>query len=149
LINKETKVSKTKQEIEEGQLLLKMFRRIVDGVDDMEIMKELKINDSKLYYYYKQILIETSKIIQSKKFQKSMTFELEMLKDRMLKIYRMLEERVSDPTTSLSEVAQCASQAADLATYIFRLQVEGSDAVIGEDNFFDIMKERQGDLADD
>jgi hypothetical protein len=42
LASEETKVSKTKQEME-GQLLLRMFRRIAEGVSDIEIMKEFNI----------------------------------------------------------------------------------------------------------
>ena len=53
------------------QLLLEITRRLVEGVSDTEIMKELNINDSELYYFYKKNIIETSKIVQSKKFQKS------------------------------------------------------------------------------
>ncbi|MGA8912215.1 MAG: hypothetical protein WCF03_16430 [Nitrososphaeraceae archaeon] len=78
------------------QLLLEITRRLVEGVSDTEIMKELNINDSELYYFYKKNIIETSKIVQSKKFQKSMAFELEMLKDRMLMLYRKTEMKASD-----------------------------------------------------
>jgi hypothetical protein len=62
LVNKERKIKKTEQEIEE-QLLLTMFRRIAQGRTDIEIMEELNMNDRKLYYYYKHNLVETSKII--------------------------------------------------------------------------------------
>jgi hypothetical protein len=149
LTNKETKVSKTKQEVEEGQLLLKMFRRIADGVADLEIMKELNINDRKLYYYYKQNLIETSRIIESKKFQECMAFELHVLKDRMLRMYRMLDQKASDPKTPASIAIQCASHAVDVALDILWIQAGGINAVIGQDDFFDILKERRRGLVND
>ena len=109
MASEETKVSKTKQEME-GQLLLRMFRRIADGVSDIEIMKEFNINDSKLYHYYKKNLVETSKIMESKKFQKSMAFELHMVKDRMLRMYRMLDQKsIRSKDTGFKSYTMCVS----------------------------------------
>ena len=144
--NKGTRVSKTGQGIEEGQLLLKMFKMVLEGVSDVEIMKKLDINDCKLYYYYKKKLIETSRIIERKKFQKSMAFEIHILKDRMLRMYRTLDQKASDPNTPASDAIKCASQAVDLALDILWIQAGSFDVVVGKYNFFDIMKRRTRDL---
>jgi hypothetical protein len=71
-----------------------------------------------------------------------------MLKDRILRIYRIMEQKVSNPDISASTAARCALAGQDLATYLFRLEVEGLDAVVGVNNFFDIMK-RNHDLVND
>lgn len=86
------------------QLLLEITRRLVEGVSDTEIMKELNINDSELYYFYKKNIIETSKIVQSKKFQKSMAFELEMLKRHDVLFYVLYPEL--DPVIEKTPYAQ-------------------------------------------
>jgi hypothetical protein len=44
-----------------------------------------------------------------------------MLKDRILRIYRIMEQKVSNPDISASTAARCALAGQDLATYLFRL----------------------------
>ena len=127
---------------DEEQLLLNVFKMLVEGVPDHEIMQKTGITDLKLFRWYKSKLIEFSKVTAKQRFENSIAFEHEILHDRLTKMYRKIEEILSDPNLPYSEVPRYALTGADLAKSIFKLNYEGVMYFVGRDNLFDKAKEK-------
>ena len=54
-----------------------------------------------------------------------MAFELQILKDRLTRLYRHLYLKLESPNTKVGQAAKIADTAQQIATNIFKLEVEG------------------------
>jgi hypothetical protein len=64
--------------------------------------------------------------ISEKKTEQILEFEAEILKDRYIRLFRNLEQKVTtDQTMNLRDAANASEVAATIATNILRLEVEG------------------------
>ena len=73
---------------------------------------------------------------------------MDILKERMTRMYRLTELKLLDPTTNASKAAQLALIGVDLATYIFKIEAEGISAVIGSNSFFNKMRHKAAEAED-
>lgn len=67
--------------------------------------------------------------MQAKKTDNTLFTECQLFKNRLLKMYRILEQKALDPKTSGSETAKCCEVAASITIHILRLEAEGIKAV--------------------
>lgn len=106
--------------------LQELQKRLSNGQTDREIIAALNIPRTTFYSYKKRLYNQYGRIAE-KKTEQIIELEAELLKDRYLKLYRNLEDRIikADSAESLQEIASAAEIAALLATNIFRLEVEG------------------------
>jgi hypothetical protein len=109
-IGKTRRTRKTRQQIEKE--LLDIEHRICHGLTDKEIMQELSIKE-RMFYYYKQKIYEQSAKIQAEKttVEEVLAFEVQILKDRLTRLYRQLEQRAASATTKARDVAVLATVA--------------------------------------
>ena len=83
-------------------VLAEMERQICEGKTDNEIKKFLELKE-RSYYYFKNKLYKQSLAIQtSKKTEEVIAFETDIMRDRLIKVYQHLEQRLTmmnaDPT---------------------------------------------------
>jgi hypothetical protein len=109
--------------------------RICHGYTDKEIMEELGIKE-RTFYYYKQKIYQQSAKIQAEKTsaEEVLAFEVQILKDRLTRLYRHLEQRASAETTKARDVAVLATVAQDIAIKILKLESESLKALSGKNN---------------
>jgi nitrogenase molybdenum-iron protein alpha/beta subunit len=88
-----------------------------------------------MFYYYKQKIYEQSAKIQAQKTpEQVLAFEVQILKDRLTRLYRHLEQRASAVNTKARDVAILATVAQDTAIKILKLESEGLKALSGKNN---------------
>jgi FixJ family two-component response regulator len=95
-----TRRRKTQQQIENE--LIEIEYRICQGHTDKEIIEELNIKE-RTFYYYKNKLYQLSASIQAKKTEEVMAFELQILKDRLTRLYRHLYFKLESPNTKVGQ----------------------------------------------
>ena len=116
----------TKQQYEAQ--LQHIFRLLLDGKTDEEIAKDLNISVRSVQRY-KRRLESRYGSFQAAKTDSTLFLECSLFKNRLLKMYRILEQKALDPKTSGTEFAKCCEVAASLANDILRLDAEGLKAV--------------------
>jgi uncharacterized protein YjcR len=107
---------KTRKQIE--NVLMEIEHRICQGHTDKEIIEELGIKERMFYYYKEKIYKQSAKIQAEKTAEQVLAFEVQILKDRLTRLYRQLEQRASAATTKTRELAVLATVAQDLAIKI-------------------------------
>ena len=105
-----------------------IFRLLLDGKTDEEIAKDLNISVRSVQRY-KRRLESRYGAFQAAKTDSTLFLECSLFKNRLLKMYRILEQKALDPKTSGMETAKCCDVAASLAIDILRLEAEGIKAV--------------------
>lgn len=98
-------------------------KKISAGYTDQDIMTDLHLKRS-TFYVYKHRMFKVYGDIAAKKTQESLEFEAEILKDRYVRMFRNLEARLTKGEATTAD-ALGTQVAADVATNIFRLEVEG------------------------
>jgi hypothetical protein len=93
-------------------------------------MEELSIKE-RTFYYYKEKLYQQSAEIQAKKTEQILAFETQILKDRLTRMYRQLEQRASSANTKARDVAEITTVACNIAINILKLESEGLRALYG------------------
>ncbi|MGI9012598.1 MAG: LuxR C-terminal-related transcriptional regulator [Nitrososphaeraceae archaeon] len=116
----------TKQQFE-GQLQ-HIFRQLLDGKTDEQIAKDLNISIRSVQRY-KRRLESRYGAFQAAKTDSTLFLECNLFKNRLLKMYRILEQKALDPKTSGTETAKCCEVAASIAYDILRIEAEGIKAV--------------------
>jgi hypothetical protein len=66
---------------------------------------------------------------QREKTDSTLFLEVNLLKNRLLKLYKCLEGKVTDPDTEANDIARCADVAASLAINVIKLESEGIRAI--------------------
>ena len=93
-----------------------------------EISHELNINVRTVQRYY-QRLDKRYGDIQREKTDDTLFLECTLFKNRMLTLYKGLENSVLSDKTSGTEKARCAEVAADIAIDVLKMESEGIKAV--------------------
>ena len=93
------------------------------GYTDEQIMKRLNLK-SRTFYYYKARVYEVFGDLAAKKMEERLEFEAEVLKDRYLRLFRNLEQKIMTANQNLRYIANASEVAVMIATNIFRLELE-------------------------
>ena len=102
---------------------------LLESKTEEAIAKELGVS-TRTVQRYKIILDQRYGEIWKQKTNDTLFLECNLFKNRMLKLYRALEEVViSDDKTSGTEKAKCAEVAANIAIDVLKMESEGIRAV--------------------
>lgn len=104
--------------------LLEMQRLISTGYNDGEIMRQLGLT-RRLFYYYKDKIYKASAAIQARKAENILAWEQQLLKERLTRLFRLLEVKAGEPACRAGEAAACAEIGQEIAINILRLENEG------------------------
>ena len=86
-----------------------------------------------MFYYYKEKIYKQSAKIQAEKIaEHTLALETQILKDRLTRLYRNLEQRATTATTKAKDLAALATVAQDLAIKILKLESEGLKVFSGK-----------------
>ena len=107
--------------------LEELAKKLVEGYTDKAIMQELNLPRSTFYYRKAQVFRIYGNIAE-KKIEEMLEAEAHILKDRFLRLYRHLEQNITNGNDRLSDKAQAAQVAAELGIKILQLEVEGFKA---------------------
>jgi hypothetical protein len=105
-----------------------IFRLLLDGKTDEQIAKDLNISVRSVQRY-KRRLESRYGAFQASKTDSTLFLECSLFKNRLLKMYRILEQKALDPKTNGTETAKCCEVAMSLAIDILRIEAEGIKAV--------------------
>jgi hypothetical protein len=105
-----------------------IFRMLLENKTNEQIASELKISIRSVQNY-KRRLEQRYMAYQREKTDSTLFLEVNLLKNRLLKLYRCLESKVTDPETGPSDTARCADVAASIAINVIKLESEGIRAV--------------------
>ncbi len=111
--------------------LMEIEHRICEGHTDKEIMDDLAIKE-RTFYYYKEKLYQQSARIQAKtKTEQVLAFEMQILKDRLSRMYRHLDQRVTAENVKARDLIEIVPLACNIAETIYKLEIEGLRALSG------------------
>ncbi len=116
--------------------LQQIFRMLLESKTEEAIAKELGVS-TRTIQRYKVILDQRYASIWKQKTNNTLFLECNLFKNRMLKLYKALEDQVtSSKETSGTEKAKCAEVAANIAIDVLKMESEGikvvKDALIAE-----------------
>src|ERR671913_2187606 len=111
------------KQLYERQLEL-IFRMLLENKTNEQIASELKISIRSVQNY-KRKLEQRYMTYQREKTNSTIFLEVNLLKHRLLTLYRSLENIVKDPETSGNDCAKCADVAAGIAISVIKLESEG------------------------
>jgi IS30 family transposase len=103
--------------------LQQIFRLLLQNKTQEEIAHELNISTRTVARYCQRIDQRYGQI-QAQKTDNTLFTEVQLFKNRLLKMYRILEQKALDPKTSGTETAKCCEVAASLAIDVLRLEAE-------------------------
>jgi hypothetical protein len=112
----------------ERQLEL-IFRMLLENKTNEQIASELKISIRSVQNY-KRRLEQRYMTYQRQKTDDTMFLECNLLKNRLLTLYKALETQVTSQNTSGTEKAKCAEVAANIALDVLKMESESIRAVI-------------------
>ena len=106
--------------------LQQIFLMLLENKTNEQIASELKISIRSVQYY-KRCLEQRYGNFQMQKTNDTLIFEVQLYKNRMLTLYKALEQMVisNDRNVSGTEKAKCAEVAADLILSVLKLEAEG------------------------
>ena len=116
----------TKQQYEAQ--LQHIFRLLLENKTQEEIARELHISTRTIARYSQRIDKRYGQI-QRQKTNDTLFLECQLFKNRMLKLYKGLENQVLSEKTSGVEKARCAEIAASIALDVLKMESEGLRAV--------------------
>ena len=94
------------------------------GVTDREIMERLQIKKSQ-YYVYRTKLYKQHADTFNKSRMEDLAFHKNTLSERLTRLYRQAEIKLNNPAMSQKDTAQVLAMAQNIATNIFKLEIEG------------------------
>jgi hypothetical protein len=115
------------KQLYERQLEL-IFRMLLENKTNEQIASELKISIRSVQNY-KRRLEQRYMTYQRQKTDDTMFLECNLLKNRLLTLYQILENKASDLKTSGNECAKCCEVAANIAIDVLKMESEGIRAV--------------------
>jgi hypothetical protein len=116
----------TKQQ-KEAQIQ-QIFRMLVECKTQEEIARELNIGLKTVWRYSLEIDKRYGQI-QAQKTDNTLFMECQLFKNRMLTLYKILEEKASNLKSSGTETAKCCEVAANIAIDVLKMESEGIRAV--------------------
>jgi hypothetical protein len=108
--------------------LQQIFRLLLENKTQEEIAHELNIS-TRTVARYSQRIDQRYGEVQRQKNDDTLFLECHLFKNRMLNLYKSLENKVFDDKTSGVEKARCAEIAASIALDVLKLESEGIRAV--------------------
>jgi hypothetical protein len=116
--------------------LQQIFRMLLESKTEEAIAKELGVS-TRTVQRYKIILDQRFGLIWKQKTNDTIFLESQLFKNRMLNLYKALENQVISEKTSGIEKAKCAEVAANIAIDVLKMEAEGihkvvKDALIAE-----------------
>ncbi len=108
--------------------LREIYKRLCNGETDFQIMSTLCLQERN-YYKYKKRLETRLMEYERKKTNDTIFMESQFFKNRMLTLYKGLENQVTSEKTSGTEKAKCAEVAANIAIDVLKQESEGIKAV--------------------
>jgi hypothetical protein len=108
--------------------LLQIFRLLLENKTHEEIAREVHISTRTVTRYSQRIEKRYGQT-QRQKTDNTLFMKCQLYKNRMLTLYKSLEETVTSNKTSGSEKAKCAEVAANIAIDILKLESEDIRAV--------------------
>ncbi len=122
--NKKNRFRRTKQKIEYE--LTEIYRKLCEGESDIQIITTLRLQERNYYKYKKRLEIRLIEY-QYKKTHDTFFIGAQLFKNRMLTLYKALENQVisTDNKTSGVEKAKCAEIAANIAIDVLKMESEG------------------------
>lgn len=116
--------------------LQQIFRMLLESKTEEAIAKELGVS-TRTVQRYKIILDQRYGEIWKQKTNDTLFLECNLFKNRMLKLYRALEDVVTSDKTSGTEKSKAAEVAANIAIDVLKMESEGihkvvKDALIAE-----------------
>ena len=117
------------KQLYERQLEL-IFRMLLENKTNEQIASELKISIRSVQNY-KRRLEQRYGNFQVQKTNDTLIFEVQLYKNRMLTLYKALEQMVisNDRNVSGTERAKCAEVAADLIYSVLKIEAEGIKSI--------------------
>jgi translation initiation factor 2 alpha subunit (eIF-2alpha) len=101
---------------------------LLESKTEEAIAKELGVS-TRTVQRYKVILDKRYGSIWKQKTNDTLFLECNLFKNRMLKLYKLLEDEVVSPKTTAAQKVKCAEVAANIAIDILKLESEGIKAV--------------------
>jgi len=108
--------------------LTEIYKRLCDGETDFQIMTTLCLQERN-YYKYKKRLEARLMEYQIKKTDDTIYLESQFFKNRMLTLYKALENQVTSDKTPGTDKAKCAEVASEIALDLLRLESENIKAI--------------------
>lgn len=108
--------------------LIEIYRRLCNGESDFQIMTALCIQERNYYKYKKRLEVRLMEY-QRKKTDDMIFMESQLFKNRMLTLYKALENSVLSDKTSGTDKAKYAEIAANIAINVLKMESEGIKAV--------------------
>jgi ABC-type microcin C transport system duplicated ATPase subunit YejF len=108
--------------------LQQIFRLLLENKTQEEIAHELNIS-TRTVARYSQRIDQRYGQVQRQKNDDTLFLECHLFKNRMLNLYKALENKVFDEKTSGIEKAKCAEVAANIAIDVLKMESEGIRAV--------------------
>ena len=108
--------------------LQQIFRLLLENKTQEEIAYELNISTRTVARYYQRIEKRYGQI-QRQKTDDTMFLECNLLRNRLLTLYKALETQVISDKTSGTEKAKCAEVAANIAIDVVKMESEAIRAV--------------------
>jgi Homeodomain-like domain len=110
--------------------LQQIFRLLLENKTQEEIARELNISTRTIARYSQRIEKRYGQM-QRQKTDNTLFLECQLFKNRMLKLYKILEEKAasSPNNTNGHEIAKCCEVAADIAINVLKMESEGIKAV--------------------
>lgn len=105
-----------------------IFRMLLESHTYEEIARELNIGIKTVYNYALELDKRYGQI-QTQKTNDTIFTECQLFKNRMLKLYKILEDKAKDPKTNGTDTAKCAEVAANIAIDVLKADVEGIKAI--------------------
>lgn len=100
-------------------------KKLSQGYTDSDCMIDLKIKRA-TFYNYKSHIFDIWGNLSQRKSEQSIAFEADLLKDRLIRLHRMLDLRLhQNQDDELGDIAEAANIAAQIAIAIFKLEYEG------------------------
>src|SRR5918999_3970942 len=115
------------KQLYERQLEL-IFRMLLENKTNEQIASELKIS-FRTVQNYKQRIDKRYGNFQAQKTQNTIFTECQLFKNRMLTLYKALENSVLSDKTSGTDKAKCAEVAANIAIDVLKMESEGIKAI--------------------
>lgn len=115
------------KQLYERQMQL-IFRMLLENKTNEQIVSELKIS-VRTVQNYKQRIDKRYGDFQRSKTDNTLFMECQLFKNRMLTLYKSLEETVISDKSSGTEKAKCAEIAANIAIDVLKLESESIKAV--------------------
>ena len=108
--------------------LQQIFRLLLENKTQDEIAHELNISTRTVARYSQRIEKRYGQM-QRQKTDDTMFLECNLLKNRLLRLYQILENKASDLKTNGNECAKCCEVAANIAIDVLKMESEGIRAV--------------------